>query len=298
MPFSYIVKAIRMSATPQKVRCRPIGEADLGAVADLLAVGFPDRTRTYWSAGLARMARRAETPGCPRFGYMLEADGAAVGAVLLIFTDLGGRSGARIRCNISSWYVAPAFRAYAAQLSATALKLKHVTYLNISPAEHTWPLLIAQGYRRYSEGQLACLPILSRRAGRARVRIAGSDASAGLPEDELLAAHAAAGCLSLVCESLAGRDPFVLAPRHIAYSPVGLMQLVWCRDTADFARCAGALGGFLARRGVLGVILDANAPVPGLVGQYFKGRQPKYFKGAEAPRLNDLAFTETVLFGA
>jgi hypothetical protein len=287
-----------MSALLQKVRCRPIGDADLGAVAELLAVGFPDRTRAYWSAGLARMARRAGIEGCPRFGYMLEADGAAVGAILLIFTDLGGRSEAKIRCNISSWYVAPAFRAYAAQLSATALKLKHVTYLNISPAEHTWPLLIAQGYRRYSEGQFASLPILSRRAGRTGVRVVRPGAAAGLPEDDLLAAHAAAGCLSLVCESAGRRDPFVLARRRIAYSPVGLMQLVWCRDTADFARCAGALGGFLAQRGVLGVILDANAPVPGLFGKYFKGRQPKYFKGAEAPRLNDLAFTETVLFGA
>ena len=291
-----------MSASqPPKVRCRQIAEDDLGVVADLLTAGFPDRTRKYWTTGLTKMARRAPVENCPRFGYLLEADGAAVGAILLIFTDFGDGSDARVRCNISSWYVAPEYRAYAAQLSATALKLKHVTYLNISPAPHTWPLLLTQGYQRYSDGQFACIPALSRRRARTRVWAVPSDGrcgQAGLPEYDLLVAHAEAGCLSLVCDSAGGRDPFVLAPRRVAYSPIQLMQLIYCRDTADFARCAGALGGFLLKRGVAGVILDANAPVPGLVGKYFKGRQPKYFKGDERPRLNDLAFTETVLFGA
>jgi hypothetical protein len=291
-----------MSASqPPKVRCRQIARDDLDAVAGLLTGGFPGRTRKYWTNGLARMAQRAPVEGCPRFGYLLEADGEIVGAILLIFTDFGGGAAARVRCNISSWYVAPAYRAYAAQLSATALKLKHVTYLNISPAEHTWPLLTAQGYQRYSEGQFACIPALSRRPVRMHVRAVPAiepGNHAGVPEYDLLAAHAEAGCLSLICASAAGRDPFVLAPRRIAYSPFQLMQLIYCRDTDDFARCAGALGRYLLGHGVAGVILDANAPVPGLVGRYFKGRQPKYFKGVDRPRLNDLAFTETVLFGA
>jgi hypothetical protein len=292
-----------MSASQSpRVRRRQITEDDLSAVAELLTAGFPDRTRKYWTTGLARMARRAPVEGCPRFGYLLEADGVIVGAILLIFTDFGDGSAARVRCNISSWYVAPDYRAHAAQLSAAALKLKHVTYLNISPAEHTWPLLTAQGYQRYSDGQFACIPVLGRRPPRAVVHVVparGRDQRfKALAEYDLLAAHADAGCLSLVCDSAEGSDPFVLAPRRIAYSPVQLTQLIYCRDTADFARCAGALGGFLLRRGVAGVILDANGLVPGLVGRYFQGRQPKYFKGADRPRLNDLAFTETVLFGA
>jgi hypothetical protein len=303
VPFSDVVKGVPMSASqPPKVRCRQIGQDDLEAVAWLLTAGFPDRTRKYWTSGLARMTERAPVEGCPQFGYLLEADGVVVGAVLLIFTDFGEGAAHRVRCNISSWYVAPQYRAYAAQLSATALKLKHVTYLNISPAEHTWPLLLAQGYQRYSEGQFACLPLLGRRPARASVHAVPAEwadrSFKSLPEYELLATHAAAGCLSVVCDSAEGRDPFVFAARRIAQAPVGLMQLVYCRDTADFARCAGSLGGFLLRRGVAGVILDANAPVPGLVGRYFNGRQPKYFKGADRPRLNDLAFTETVLFGA
>jgi hypothetical protein len=54
---------------------------------------------------------------------------------------------------------------------------------------------------------------------------------------------------------------------------------------------------FLLRRGLPLVILDANGPVRGLVGKYFDQTMPKYFKGPEPPRLGDLAYTETALFG-
>jgi hypothetical protein len=78
---------------------------------------------------------------------------------------------------------------------------------------------------------------------------------------------------------------------------VGVAQLAYCRDTAEYVRCAGALGRHLARSGYLLTLCDANGPVPGLVGRYFPGKSPKYFKGPVGPRLNDLAFTEAVVFG-
>src|SRR6516164_8717367 len=90
---------------PAQVRCRQIAPDDLGRVAGLLAEGFPDRGQGYWASGLERMARRAPVEGCPRFGFLLEADGAPVGAVLTIFTDMGAPGEPDLRCNISSWYV-------------------------------------------------------------------------------------------------------------------------------------------------------------------------------------------------
>jgi hypothetical protein len=44
-------------------------------------------------------------------------------------------------------------------------------------------------------------------------------------------------------------------------------------------------------------ISDAPAPSLGLAGVWFKDRGPRYFRGPERPRLNDLAFTEMVVFG-
>lgn len=281
---------------PARVRCRQIAEADLGAVADLLTVGFPARTRGYWTRGLERLRARQPLEDHPRFGYMLECDERPVGAVLLIFSERDGG----VRCNVSSWYVDPDFRSFAPMLTSAAMKLKHVTYVNTSPAEHTRPILKARDYVCYSDGQFAALPALSHPGRDWRVRdFNATDARHRmLCEAELLERHAQDGCTVLVCETPDGPEPFVLIPRHIFYSPLRLMQLVYCRDTQAFARAAGPLGRALLKRGIGGVILDANGFVPGLVGFYFRGKQPRYYRGPAAPRLNDLAFTEAVVFGA
>ena len=74
-------------------------------------------------------------------------------------------------------------------------------------------------------------------------------------------------------------------------------QLAWCQDTSSFLSFAGPLGRWLLWRGLPLVVLDACGPTRGLVGRFFKDRAPKYFRGAQAPRLNDLAYTEAVMFG-
>jgi hypothetical protein len=275
---------------PPQVRCRQIRQDDLDAVADLLARGFPARPRKYWTSALARLAAHGAPEGCPRFGYLIDADGAAVGVLLLIFSETGGA----VRCNVSSWYVEPAYRGHAALLANLATKLKHVTYINTSAATHTWPILDALGYHRYSQGQFAAAAAL--KPGRGRVRPL-AEADRDLPEYDLLAAHAASGCLALICQTPGGSEPFVLLTRRISGAPFCAAQLVYARDTDRFVACAGPLGRFLLRRGVPLVICDAPGPIAGLAGLWFKNRGPRYFKGPERPRLNDLAFTEMVVFG-
>jgi hypothetical protein len=281
----------------QKVRCRPIEDSDLGSVADLLTQGFPERTRKYWTNALGRLAGLDTPEGCPRFGYLLDVDGAAVGVLLLIFSHSACDAEGPIRCNVSSWYVDPAYRGYAAALVSAALKLKQVTYLNISPADHTWPILHAQGYRRYSEGQQAALPLFGRHPSGYRAR-ALTDADRSLPEYPLLRDHVGAGCIAIVCETPEGPQPFLFLRRRMKKAPFGLAQLVYCRSTDEFVRCAGPLGRRLALvHAIVFVLCDSLAAIPGLVGPFFGGRTPRYFRGPQAPRLNDLSFTELVLFG-
>jgi hypothetical protein len=75
------------------------------------------------------------------------------------------------------------------------------------------------------------------------------------------------------------------------------MRLIYCRDIAEFVRCAGTLGRFLMKRGYPSVVLDANQPIRGLVGAYLGMRGRKYFRGPCPPRLGDLAYTELAFFG-
>lgn len=281
-------------ATP--VRRRQIRDADVEAIVDLLTEGFTDRTRDYWARALEILATRDAPEGYPRFGYMLEAGGEPVGVILLIYSR-PIEAGAPVRCNLSSWYVREAFRGYATLLLAAAIGMKDVTYVNSSAARYTWPILDSLGYVRYGQGQFVAVPAASPKGFGARVReVTAASADLALPEADLLAAHAQAGCVSLICETREGALPFVFI-RWRLKSRLKMMRLIYCRDTADFVRCAGPIGRFLLRRGVSAVALDAVAPVAGLPGRYFPGAEPKYFVGPTAPRLNDLTFTESVLFG-
>jgi hypothetical protein len=287
-------------AAAERVRRREIRAADLPVVAELLDVGFPDRGLGYWLNALEALQARSAPAGYPQFGYLLEGESAIVGVILLIFTAVG-HAGDQIRCNVSSWYVDPAYRLHASPLISGALRFKGVTYLNVSPAPHTWPILEAQGYQRYTAGQFASLPVLSLAGLGARVRLynpAEDDAVLPAGEAALLRDHRSRGLLVLVCARGDELSPMVFLPRDVR--PVGpvVMQLAYCRDTGDFVRNAGAIGRFLARRGVAIVLCDGEGPIRGLVGRFFKDRSPKYFKGADRPRLNDLAYTEAVLFGA
>jgi hypothetical protein len=284
------------------IRCREIGTADLDAVADLLTRGFAVRSREYWMRGLRRQSVRDVPEGFPRFGYMLDHEGKPVGVLLLIYTarDTGG--GTSIRCNLSSWYVAPAFRNYAPMLTSIAHRHKHVTYVNISPARWTWRTIEAQGFRTYCGGLFFSFPALSRPTKGMRVEVVQHDAQAvdGLSEADvaLLARHAAYGCLSLVCRAADGRcSPFILQPLRIRRIKVPAMQLIYCADVANYVDCIGAIGRFLLWRGRLSVALDSNGRMNELVGFYRGSRPRKYFKGPQRPRLADLSDTELAIYG-
>jgi hypothetical protein len=293
-----VVKQLR-----PKIRCREIIADDIDAIADLLTRGFAGRPRDYWMQGLRRQAFRDVPQGYPRFGYMLDNDGAPVGVLLLLYTARNSGGETSIHCNLSSWLVEPAFRNYAPMLTSIAQRHREVTYLNISPATWTWPIVEAQGFNPYCKGLFFSVPALSRAAPGMTVDIISKERTAieGLATSDaaLLTRHASYGCLSLVCRTAKGVFPFVLLPMRIRRGCIAppAMQLIYCRDVADFVACAGTIGRLLLRRGKISVLLDANEPVPGLIGLYTEMRGRKYFRGPHPPRLADLTDTELVLYG-
>ena len=205
----------------RKVRCREIAEADIEAVSELLTRGFVGRSRDYWLRGLHRQSEREIPPGCPRYGYLLENGGRPVGVLLLLYTQRIEAGEPNIRCNVSSWYVEPEFRNYATLLTSMAQKNKQVTYVNISPAANTWPIIEAQGFRRYCSGMMFAVPLLSRAEPGMRVEIVtgATPAIPGLPQADLdlLRSHADYGCLSLLCRVGDEAMPFIMVPKRIKH---------------------------------------------------------------------------------
>jgi len=286
------------------IRCRQIEEADIEVVASLLARGFPSRDRRFWLGAFAELTRHAQPAGLPKYGYLLESSGVAVGAILLICSTVRAQGTESTRCNLSSWYVDPAFRPYAPMLVSHALRHKNVTYLNVSSAPHTRPIIEAQGFSRYCDGVFVAAPMLQGMLqglfGGPKVEVFDASRRPNVdfdPADQaMLLEHAAHGCITFWCATAERAYPFVFRARMVR-GAIPCAQLIYCRDVGDFVRFAGPIGRVLARYGRPFVIIDANAPIPGLLGWYSRGKMPKYFKGPQRPRLGDLAYSEHAVLG-
>jgi hypothetical protein len=276
-----------MSIEPQqasRVRCRPIADADLDGLADLLTRGFPRSRRDYWTNGFARWKNMPVVEGVPRYGYVLDGGFGPVGVILLI----SSKRGEQIISNLSSWYVEPQWRTHSTLLISLATKLKHVTYLNASPAPHTWRTLQAQGFTPYNFGRSAVFTLPGR--GTVSDRIPDD-----LPEAQLLRDHRDMGWVSLTVEKDGIVSPFVFKHRRLDMPPAPVMDVMFCRGPGDFRRCAPALAKYFLPRRSLGFLIDGDMDSP--LSHYAEGKEPRYFKGPYRPVLGDLAYTEKVIFG-
>jgi hypothetical protein len=284
------------------VRCREIRIDDIEHVVDLLARGFTDDRRfqdhgaraRYWVNAIKRLGMHPTPPELPRYGYCLDTGERLVGVVLLSFAAINGS----LRCNVSSWYVDPGFRIYAAILARRATKNKDAIFFNLSPAPNTWEILERQGFMSYAHGRFIAVPALSRAPPGARTLPYAPDVRSGpdlsQSEIDMLRDHAALGCMSLICTDGEARHPFVFDLR-VRGRTLPIVRLIYCRNVDSFVRFAGALGRYLLRRGYPFVVTDAEGPVAGLVGGYKQGSQ-RYWKGPSAMRLGDMAYSEIVMF--
>jgi hypothetical protein len=302
-PFHYLLRSLVNTMLAVKPRIREISENDIEAIADLLTRGFVHRSREYWIRGLRRQGTRPLPPDTPRYGYLLENDGKPVGCLLTIYSTkiLDGEK--TTCCNVSSWYVDPAFRNNAALFASMAQKRKDVTYFNVTPAHPTWPILEAQGFTTYCRGLLFSVPALSRAGSGMTIEIVTPDMRPikNLPDADLekLTREAEYGNLSLVCHTAEEALPFIFLPlrKRRGIIPMPALQLGYCRSVPDYVRCAGAIGRYLLQRGKPVVIVDANGPIAGLTGVYQETYGRKYFKGPHRPGLGDLTDTELAIYG-
>jgi hypothetical protein len=280
------------------LRVREIMEPDREGVARLLARGF-QRPVWYYARALERLSRHPTPPGRSKYGFLMEADGVVVGAVLLIFSTLRSGGNTHTRCNVTSWYVEPKYKSYAAMFTSRALRHKDVTYINISARPAARPIIMAQGFETYSRGQHVAIPALHFRSSDGPVKICGihtaPDARFETSDQELLSAHAEFGCMSLWCVTKERAYPFIFLPRVFKRMLPGV-QLIYCRDIDDLVRFAGPLGRFLALRGKLVIAMDSNGPIARLPGLYIEGNSPRFFKGPAPPRLGDISYTQAAMF--
>lgn len=285
----------------RRIRLRQITDADRDAATVLLVAEFSRSEKNFWFSVFERLAKRQTPVGLPKYGYLMETEeGEVVGLVLMIWSTVGIGNASDTRCNLSSWCVAPAYRWFAYSFVSRILKKHDVTYVNISPSPHTLPLIQMHGFHPFCTGQFCAftLPFISWHSEQVQVTVADAPPASKFEasERELLQAHAESGCLSIWCIASGCAHPFVFRYR-LLWGLIPYAQLIYCRSIDEFVRFATPIERFLARRGRLFITLDSNGRIPGLVGIYSDDSSPKFYRGHSPPRLGDLAYTESALFG-
>lgn len=275
----------------QRVRCREINREDLAQVAKLLRIGHPDRDLQYWHNALATLSAHNAPSLLPKYGYVLEVEDSLVGVLLTVFAKLPGGV---VRCNVSSWYVAPNYRPYGSLLSGRPLKY-NLTFLNTSPAPHTLSILEAQGYSQLTSGVFVGTGLLGT-TRTSNIHLFPDYPLSCIPKAEckLLLDHSSYGCLCLWSED--GGIPFIFRRRHIFARKIPCAHLIYCRDMDAFSRHAGCISRLLLKRGMPWITVNCNGPVPGLLGRFLQNFRPMYRRG-EGGRVGDIAYTEGAMFG-
>ncbi len=274
-----------------KLAVRQIQDVDLEAVMMLLVRGFPERNAAYWQRGFEYLRTRPMPEAYPRYGYVMTRGDQMVGVLLLIFATADDGS---VRANVSSWYLDPAYRIYSNMLIGPALRMPGVTLFNISPAPQTIDSIRTQRFIQYVSGTYFALAALGKIMPRVSIKwIQGSTS----PDASLLEQHAARGCIALELTADGETFPFIFVKGLAFSSRLRCVQLLYCRDQADFVKFAGPLGRWLLLRGFPFVMMDAVGSIPGLRGRYFEGRRKKFYRGDISPRLGDLSLTELMVFG-
>jgi len=287
-------------SSTSKVSFRAIEAADLPAIMDLLQAGFPKRNRRYWEMGLSRLARHVPPDGFPQFGFMLRTRDRPVGMHLMISSIMPGQLDGTVRSNGSCWYVEEAFRSYGVVLLMRATRRQPAVYINIDPRPATLPIIEAQGFRKFSQGVFAALPLFAR-VRTPPMRLLSHDAgwkTAGIPAADLrlLRDHAAFGCLALWCETATGGQPLIVR-RRLVKPGVPAAQLIYCQSLEDLEAIASPVGRFLAAHGMPMLLVAADCPLRGVPGRFFAEKFAMYAKGAKTPRIGDLSYTEAAVFG-
>lgn len=275
---------------------RPIEEKDLPGIITLFDEMFPGRGPAYFEAGLKRIAARDVPEGTQTYGYMVDDDGPK-GAILTISTWHGPPDDRQLFINLSTWCAQRSHLQFARELYRLGGERNDAVNTNLSAALHTLKTVVKCGYTARTTGQFAGFAVRGPRS-KARILTPEQALAKGMPAyyGKLLADHASMGALTPCLEAEGRILPLIILRRRIK-GIIPAAQLIYCEDTAWLLRHGHALFGWLRLRGLPALLVDANEPLPQLVGRFFPGKGARYMRGQE-PRMDvDHSYTEMVYLG-
>ena len=273
--------------------------SDLDRATDLLAEGFPTRTRAFWRTSLARLVQaggnsEADHPlGC----FMMDKD-EPVGIALTPASLRPRPDGAPLRfVNVSSWYVRPAHRWRAVLMLRKIVSDPGSIYTDLTPTADVRTMIATLGFKAVNLGVVMhLLPILALRRGLPATVSewqAGEPLPAGSPSADLIESHRGLGCLPLIVEGRGGRTLLVLRPKRVRRLPA--TQAVYVGSHAALEPHLPALARHLLGRGLLVAQIDCRSEA-GTRNLGFRHNGLWFAKGSLFEDCTDHLGTELSLF--
>jgi hypothetical protein len=277
---------------------RQLENSDLPEAANILVEGFPRYSLAFWQKRLRAMTQRERAPGTPIFGYGLDV-GSLQGVVLTFGSSHGPPKASQTIVNISSWTVRPTLRGAAAfELYRRAANAGDMTFSNLSAAAHTVKTIKKLGFTQWTAGQIAAAGVARSPGARRRIVPLGDAEREGLSPERaaMMRYHQARGCLVFCLEGNERLAPFMFLPRRVK-GVIPLAQLIYCERLSDFIDNSRTITLEILKRGYAALLVDASGPIEGLVGRYFPGQAPKYYKGAMPIYAIDHSYSEMIYIG-
>jgi hypothetical protein len=233
--------------------------------------------------------------GFPRYGYLVDAEHAAQGLLLTITSDRGADG---VRTHFSSWYVRERYRHFALLLLKHVLELQNTTFINPSPADHVVRIINTFGFEPYTAGMVMVdlRMAMRRRSSRGSAQRLGLDDLADLsaPEAQIAEDHLRMGCEVLRLKTDV-RTGLLIHRRKWIKRSLPCSQVILA-DPDLMLELAGPVMRALASRGSLLALCDVDQTREPAIGRVYR-RGVRYFKGAEAPPVGDLSYSELGIFG-
>lgn len=273
---------------------RQIEEDDLPQVLTFLSEHFPERSRAYWEKGLAKISALPFLPGRPRYGFVIDHNGIR-GMALAISSRHGDEEDEQIFINHSSWCVAPSHRGRAnLKFALEASRDPTVTHTSLSSLPHVFNLLRRVGFEDWTTGQIVGIGRCTAPDFLGIISVEDAALEEISPRElAVLRDHQELGCIAF-CVRIKDRLAPMIFLRRMVKRMIPCAQLIYCKHLPDFLANSRAINLHLARAGYPLLIFDANGPVKELLGRYYPGKAPKFFKGAK-PRCDvDHTYSELV----
>ncbi|CAN1559715.1 hypothetical protein MCEMSEM23_02598 [Rhabdaerophilaceae bacterium] len=257
----------------------PIAAEHFSDAVDLLAEGFPERGRAFWSEGLTLIAGWpgnivANFPA----GFLWLSKGVPVGVLLTPASSRPGL-GDRVLVNLSSWYLRPDFRALAPMMLRAVCRDQRAMFTDLTPTQDVRAMLPAFGFHQINSGiSLQPTPLLALRPS-ARVKLRSwryeDPIDSAAPDPDIIRFHQDRGCIALVIDE--GSSGCLVMFKPFVFRGLASAKAVYVGSHAAMANAMPAIARRLLKRGVLLVQTD---PRPGMPPPFwFRSRGLWFAKG-------------------